>query len=113
MIITSIIFLIVAFFIIFVALYLFLEVRKLPRNISATVTDAMQVTTGAIGDINRSLGELKTRGQRLEDFGKAINEIGNLLRPPQIRGMTGEVLLEKVLSDMLPRGIYEMKYAFR
>lgn len=96
-----------------ISLYLFKEVRKLPRDVSTSVTAALQVTTGAIGDINRSLGELKTRGERLEDFGKAINEIGNLLRPPHIRGVTGEVLLEKILSDMLPSGIYQMKYSFR
>ncbi|MDP2942299.1 MAG: DNA recombination protein RmuC [Candidatus Omnitrophota bacterium] len=109
----SIIFLIIAFAFILISLYLFKEVRKLPRDVSSSVTEALQVTTVAIGDINRSLGELKTRGERFEDFGKAINEIGNLLRPPHIRGMTGEILLEKILSDMLPSGIYQMKHTFR
>jgi len=109
----SVIFLIVAFVFILVSLYLFREIRKIPRDVSSSVTEALQVTSGAIGDINRSLGELKMRGERLEDFGKAINEIGSLLRPPHIRGMTGEVLLEKILSDMLPSGIYQMKYSFR
>lgn len=109
----GVIFLIVAFASMLVSLYLLKEVRRLSRDVSGSVTHALQATTGAIGDMNRSLGELKTRGERLEDFGKAINEIGSLLRPPHIRGMTGEVLLEKILSDMLPYGIYQMKYAFR
>ncbi len=113
MLILSIIFLIVAFTIILIALHLLKEVRRLPKDISLSVTDALQVTTGAIGDINRSLGELGIRGKQFEDFGKAINEIGSLLRPPHIRGMTGEILLEKILSDMLPAGIYEMKYSFQ
>jgi len=73
----------------------------------------MQATTGAIGDMNRSLGEIKTRGERLEEFGRAINEIGSLLKPPQMRGMTGEILLEKLLSDMLPPGNFQMKHSFR
>jgi DNA recombination protein RmuC len=109
----SVIFLLAAFAFMLISLYLLKELRKLPCDISGSVTHALQATTGAIGDMNRSLGELKTRGERLEDFGKAINEIGGLLRPPHIRGMTGEVLLEKILSDMLPNGIYRMKYAFR
>lgn len=113
MTILSIIFLILAFTFVLIALYLFREVRRLPKDISTSVTEALQVTTGAIGDINRSIGELGLRAAQLEEFGKAINEIGGLLRPPQIRGMTGEVLLEKILSDMLPAGIYEMKYAFQ
>ena len=96
-----------------ISLYLFTKLRHLPKDISAGVTGAMQATTGAIGDMNRSLGEIKTRGERLEEFGKAINEIGSLLKPPQMRGMTGEVLLEKMLSDMLPQGNYQMKYSFR
>src|SRR3989338_3658255 len=95
------------------SLYLFARLRRLPKDISAGVTEAIQATTGAIGDMNRSLGEIKTRGERLEEFGKAINEIGSLLKPPQMRGMTGEVLLEKMLSDMLPHGNYQMKYSFR
>ena len=98
---------------ILISLYLFTKLRHLPKDISAGVTDAMQATTGAIGDMNRSLGEIRTRGERLEEFGKAINEIGSLLKPPQMRGMTGEVLLEKMLSDMLPSGAYQMKYSFR
>ncbi|MFA5165512.1 MAG: DNA recombination protein RmuC [Candidatus Omnitrophota bacterium] len=96
-----------------VSVYLFFKVRSLPKDIAGGVSGAIQSTTGAIGDMNRSLGELKTRGERLEEFGRAINEIGNLLKPPQIRGMTGELLLEKILSDMLPPGNYQMKYSFR
>lgn len=111
--ILSIIFLIGTLVIILTALYLLKEVRRLPKDISATVAGALQVTTGAIGDINRNLGELGIRGKQLEDFGRAINEIGNLLRPPHIRGMTGEILLEKILSDMLPAGAYETKYSFK
>lgn len=108
-----IIFSIAALASIIMSLYLFARVRRLPKDISTGVTEAMQATTGAIGDMNRSLGEIKTRGERLEEFGKAINEIGSLLKPPQMRGMTGEVLLEKMLSDMLPQGNYQMKYSFR
>lgn len=109
----TVIFFIAASASIVISLYLFVRLRRLPKDISSGVTEAMQATTGAIGDMNRSLGELKTRGERLEEFGKAINEIGNLLKPPQIRGMTGEVLLEKMLSDMLPPGSFQMKYSFR
>ncbi|MFA5334058.1 MAG: DNA recombination protein RmuC [Candidatus Omnitrophota bacterium] len=96
-----------------VSIYLVSRIRSLPNDITGGVTGAMQSATGAIGDINRSLGELKTRGERLEEFGRAINDIGSLLRPPQMRGMTGEVLLEKILSDMLPQGNYQMKYSYR
>ncbi|MFA5147615.1 MAG: DNA recombination protein RmuC [Candidatus Omnitrophota bacterium] len=96
-----------------VSIYLVSRIRSLPSDITGGVTGAMQSATGAIGDINRSLGELKTRGERLEEFGRAINDIGSLLRPPQMRGMTGEVLLEKILSDMLPQGNYQMKYSYR
>lgn len=108
-----IIFSITALTSIVISLYLFARLRRLSKDISAGVSGAMQATTGAIGDMNRSLGEIKTRGERLEEFGKAINEIGSLLKPPQMRGMTGEVLLEKMLSDMLPQGSYQMKYSFR
>jgi len=108
-----IIFSIAALASIVMSLYLFTRLCRLPKDISSGVTEAIQATTGAIGDMNRSLGEIKTRGERLEELGKAINEIGSHLKPPQMRGMTGEVLLEKMLSDMLPHGNYQMKYSFR
>ncbi|MFH0771960.1 MAG: DNA recombination protein RmuC [Candidatus Omnitrophota bacterium] len=112
MTLVNVIFLLIAFTFILILLYLLKQIRKLPRDVTSGVAETLSATTGALGDINRGLGELKIRGERFEDFGKAINEIGNLLRPPQIRGVTGEILLEKILSDMLPSGAYKMKHSF-
>jgi DNA recombination protein RmuC len=108
----AVLFSVVALAAIGISVYLFAKLRNLPKEISGGVSAAMQSTTGALGDINRSLGELRTRSEKLEEFGKAINEIGGLLKPPQVRGITGEVLLEKILSDMLPSGSYQMKFSY-
>jgi DNA recombination protein RmuC len=108
----AVLFSVIALAAIGISVYLFAKLRDLPKEISGGVNAAMQSTTGALGDINRSLGELKARSEKLEEFGKAINEIGGLLKPPQVRGITGEVLLEKILSDMLPPGSYQMKFSY-
>lgn len=46
----------------------------------------------------------------LNTVGQSINELNNLLKLPHLRGGFGEALLEKLLSDLLPPGSFELQY---
>jgi DNA recombination protein RmuC len=46
-------------------------------------------------------------------IGKDIASIQDLLRPPQIRGGLGEMTLNNILSELLPRQNFEEQYRFR
>lgn len=46
----------------------------------------------------------------LNQMGKSIHDLNNLLKMPHLRGAFGELLLEQILGDLLPRQAYELQY---
>lgn len=47
----------------------------------------------------------------LNSVGQSISDLNNLLKLPHLRGGFGEETLERLLSDFLPVGSYELQYA--
>lgn len=56
------------------------------------------------------LKNAETQLQNVSHVGKSINDLNNLLKLPHLRGSFGEATLERLLSDLLPRGSYEMQF---
>lgn len=64
------------------------------------------------GEIHHKLGELEEQSRKMERVGENIQSLAELLKPPQTRGKIGELLLENLLSQILPRKLFEMQYQF-
>ncbi|MFZ5979009.1 MAG: DNA recombination protein RmuC [Candidatus Zixiibacteriota bacterium] len=65
-----------------------------------------------IGEIENKLGQLAVQTKNIESIGKNIQSLSQLLRPPKVRGGLGEMLLENLLREILPAGLYETQYKF-
>jgi DNA recombination protein RmuC len=65
------------------------------------------------GDVRERLGELTQRTKEIQDVGKNISSLQDLLRAPKFRGCFGELLLERLLADVLPQDTYSLQYRFR
>lgn len=65
-----------------------------------------------IEHVNRRLGDLDKTNQRIVDFSEQLQDLQNILRNPKQRGVLGEVMLDHVLSNVLPPETYKMQYAF-
>ena len=59
-----------------------------------------------------SLGELSKATEQMIEVGKTISSLEDLLKPPKLRGGMGEVILEQLLSQILPSEHYETQYSF-
>jgi DNA recombination protein RmuC len=66
-----------------------------------------------IGDIKKTMGSLDETNKQMLAIGKDIASIQDLLRPPQIRGGLGEMTLNSILSELLPRQNFEEQHRFR
>jgi DNA recombination protein RmuC len=66
-----------------------------------------------IGDIKKTMGSLDETNKQMLAIGKDIASIQDLLRPPQIRGGLGEMTLNNILSELLPRQNFEEQHRFR
>ena len=81
--------------------------------LSKTVGERIADTTKVFGEVKEGLGALTQRTKVIEEVGKNISSFQEILRAPKLRGGFGELLLERLLADTLPRDSYSLQYKFR
>ena len=81
--------------------------------LSKTVGERIADTTKVFGEVKERLGELTQRTKEIQEVGKNITGLQDILRAPKFRGGFGELLLERLLADILPRDNYSLQYRFR
>ena len=89
-----------------------LEAReKLIREGHAELVEQQQRHTTAAETFSRKLGEVTTQITSLSDLQSKVGELNDLLKPQQLRGELGEVIVRNLLADKLPKQ-YEEEYTF-
>jgi len=83
-----------------------MQIEELTRRLD----DRMAGSLSVFGDVREKLGELTKRTRDIEEVGKNISSLQELLRAPKFRGGLGELMLERLLADILPRDNYFLQY---
>jgi DNA recombination protein RmuC len=63
-------------------------------------------------EIHERLGKVDSAAAQMLERAKDLSRLEQALRPPKARGGFGELLLENLLRDRLPRGAFQMQYGF-
>ena len=79
--------------------------------LNQVVSAGSQQTQSAIGDVRERIGALQEQAREVADLARDIGSLQDLLKPPKLRGGVGELLLERLLEDLLP-GRYRRQYEF-
>jgi len=66
----------------------------------------------AVNQFKEDLGMVKSQLIGLEQLQGKVGELNDLLKPQQLRGELGEVIVRTLLADKLPHGQYEENYTF-
>ncbi|MCP4229351.1 MAG: DNA recombination protein RmuC [bacterium] len=82
------------------------RIETVDKNL-ATNLDRTQKT---LSNVSERLGEVRESSKRLEEIGKDVSSLQDLLKPPQARGAVGETLLENILRSMLPPKHYKLQF---
>ncbi|MFC2021994.1 DNA recombination protein RmuC [Chloroflexota bacterium] len=82
-------------------------------TLAKTVGERIADTTKVFGEVKESLGKLTQRTEQIQEVGKNIASLQDLLRAPKFRGGFGEFLLERLLADILPRDNYSLQHKFQ
>jgi DNA recombination protein RmuC len=67
----------------------------------------------AVSQVHGQLGTLTEATRRMELVGRDIAGLEQILRAPKARGGLGEILLERLLAEILPAGTYHLQHGFR
>ncbi len=77
------------------------------------LVEQQELARKAAEQFNRSLGSVATQIQDLTGLQQKVGELNDLLKPQQLRGELGEVIVRTLISDKLPSSHYEEDYTFR
>jgi DNA recombination protein RmuC len=80
--------------------------------LSRTVGERIADTTKVFGEVKEGLGELTQKTRVIEEVGRNISSLNEVLRAPKFRGGVGELMLERLLENILPSQNYSMQYHF-
>jgi len=86
--------------------------QKLMNERLAEGSSALDRRMELFGEIQNKLGHLSDQTRNIEAIGNNIQSLSDLLRPPQLRGALGEMLLENLLAQILPTALFDTQYQF-
>lgn len=91
--------------------------------VTGSLNDQLSKTQGTIGrqldgtrqvvrQVMEKLGEISEAARHMHDVGKDISSLQDILLSPKLRGNFGELLLEDLLSQVLPSANFSTQHAF-
>ena len=83
------------------------------NNMNSSVGAQLSNTAKVFGEVKESIGALDQRTQQIYEVGKDISSLQEILRAPKMRGGLGELLLENLLAEIMPKNLYELQYSFK
>jgi len=82
------------------------------REAHSAIGQNLGNVAGIFGTINEQMGRLAETNNQIITISKDIAQLEELLRVPKLRGKIGEMLLESLLSQVLPKEYYQTQYRF-
>jgi DNA recombination protein RmuC len=83
------------------------------QSAQATMGQRLGEAARAVSEVHGQLGTLTEATRRMEQVGRDIAGLEQILRAPKIRGGFGETLLERLLAEILPTENYRLQHGFR
>jgi DNA recombination protein RmuC len=89
------------------------ETMALIQQVQAAMGQRLDQAATAVSQVHGQLGTLTEATRRMEQVGRDIAGLEQILRAPKVRGGLGEILLERLLGEILPADTYRLQHAFR
>jgi DNA recombination protein RmuC len=83
------------------------------NSAQGNIAKQLDSSNRVFSDINTKLGALDMTMKNIQDIGKDISTLQDILQAPKLRGNLGEYFLEDILKQMFPESNYKTKYSFK
>ncbi len=90
------------------------EMQGQVRTSEQSVSQKLQQANDAVAKVEHKLGQLEEATKRVEEVGRNVSSLQDLLRAPKMRGGVGEYFLAELLAQILPPGgeFYSLQHEF-
>ena len=78
-----------------------------------SISRNLQSSQQLLSRLNSQIGELQGTNKQMLQVGTEVRRLQDILSSPKLRGQMGEWSLENLLAQILPKGAYELQYAFK
>lgn len=83
------------------------------NSVNQSLSTSVTATQKTMSSVDQQLGQLSNSTRQMLQVGRDITGLQEMLRAPKPRGQFGEILLERLLEDMLPAGQYLVQHRFK
>lgn len=90
-----------------------MELNQNLQSATGNINQTMSKTYEIFSDVKETLGGLHEATKRVLELSEDVKKLEDLLKPPKLRGELGELFLENILSQILPKENYEFQYQFK
>lgn len=83
------------------------------RTTEQSVSQKLQQANDTFSIVTRELGRLQESTRKVEEVGRSVATLQDLLRSPKMRGGLGEFFLAELLTQILPGDSFALQYEFQ
>ena len=88
------------------------QVQGQVRTTEQSVSSKLQQANDTLATVTRELGRLQEATKSVEEVGRNVASLHDLLRAPKMRGGIGEFFLADLLAQIMPGDFYALQYEF-
>ncbi len=82
-------------------------------GIDSRLNQSLSSTATTMQNIGKQLEGVRGSADRILEVGQSISSLQDILSPPKLRGGFGEMLLERLVAQILPQANYDFQHRFR
>jgi DNA recombination protein RmuC len=90
-----------------------MEISQNLQNTSSQINLRLDKAAEVFSFVSEKIGGVQEATKRVMELSEDMKKLEDLLKPPKLRGEVGEILLQKILEEVLPTEHFAMQYSFK